>query len=86
MPHFRILAGVVAALIATSARAEATRKAPVQDGYQIPYVVGPGGEKRSVMDTPGGVTVISRKFMDDIQARSIYDALRYAPGVRVLGR
>jgi outer membrane cobalamin receptor len=86
MRYFRILAGVASALIATSACADASRKTTAEDGYHIPYVVGPGGEKRDVMNVPGGVTVLSRKFMDDIQATSVQDALRYAPGVQVMGR
>lgn len=59
---------------------------PPEDGYYVPYVTGPGGEKRSVMETPGSVTVVSRKLMDDQQATTLGDALRNVPGVTVIGR
>lgn len=89
MTHFRLLAGVALAFFATGALAGSAQKAknpPAEDNYYVPYLTGPAGEKRKAMDVPGGVTVVSRKFMDDIQARSLSDALRYAPGVQIMGR
>ncbi|MBG0809443.1 TonB-dependent receptor plug domain-containing protein [Methylosinus sp. H3A] len=92
MPHVRILAGVALALISTGALAASSQKAkrasapPSEEGYYVPFVTTPGGEKRHVMDVPGSVTVVSRKFMDDIQATTVGDALRFVPGVQVIGR
>lgn len=91
MTHVRILAAVASALIATAAQAGSAPKAkaparPAEDGYYVPHVTGPGGEKRPVMEIPGSVTVVSRKFMDDIQATTIGDALRFVPGVQSMGR
>ena len=92
MSHVRIFAGVALALISTTALAASSQKAkrapapPAEDGYYVPYVTTPGGEKRHVMDIPGSVTVVSRKFMDDIQATTVGEALRFAPGVQVIGR
>jgi outer membrane receptor for ferric coprogen and ferric-rhodotorulic acid len=91
MPHLTVLAGLVLALVSSAALADGSVKAKrparqAQDGYYVPYVAGPGGQKRDVMEIPGSVTVVSRKFMDDVQATSIGDALRYVPGVTVIGR
>lgn len=55
------------------------------DGYFSPYLTGAGGRKVPLNEYPGAATVITRKMMDDIQARSLCDALRYAPGVWVGG-
>ena len=54
-------------------------------GYFSNYLSGPGGMKTPIRDYPGSATVITRKMMDDIQARSVCDALRLAPGVFVGG-
>lgn len=83
-----VAASAALALLATPAFAgsstKSKRPAPqAEDGYYVPYVTGPGGETRDVMEIPGSVTVVSRKFMDDVQATSIGDALRYVPGVTV---
>lgn len=90
----RIIAiGAGLALLSGGALAEPLAKigksnkpAPGDDGYYVPYVAGQDGQKRSVMDVPGSVTVISRKVMDDQQSRSVADALRNAPGVTDGGR
>lgn len=58
---------------------------PADDGYFSNYLTGPGGTRTPIMDYPGSATVITRKMMDDINARNICDALRYAPGVTVSG-
>jgi outer membrane receptor for monomeric catechols len=39
---------------------------------------GPRGLSRA---TPPGATVLTRQFLDDIDARTLRDALRYVPGV-----
>lgn len=54
-------------------------------GYFSNYLTGPGGMKTPIRDYPGSATVITRKMMDDFQARSVCDALRLAPGVFVSG-
>jgi outer membrane receptor for ferric coprogen and ferric-rhodotorulic acid len=54
-------------------------------GYFSNYLTGPAGMKTPVRDYPGSATVITRKMMDDFQARSVCDALRLAPGVSVGG-
>ncbi|MBY6242363.1 TonB-dependent receptor plug domain-containing protein [Methylosinus sp. Sm6] len=74
-----------AALAGSSSRERRATKPPAEDGYYVPFVTGPGGEKRDVMAIPGSVTVVSRKLMDDTQATSLGDALRFVPGV-VVGR
>jgi outer membrane receptor protein involved in Fe transport len=84
----RILAAIAAlALLSTTAVAGSSGKAKrpraPDDGYYVPYVTGPGGQKKDVMEIPGSVSVVSRKFMDDVQATSLGDALRYVPGVTV---
>ncbi|MBM3654516.1 MAG: Plug domain-containing protein, partial [Alphaproteobacteria bacterium] len=38
-----------------------------------------------IMEVPGSATVITRKMMDDMQSRSLCDALRLAPGVTTSG-
>jgi outer membrane receptor for Fe3+-dicitrate len=86
-----IAASVALALLSTAALAGSSPKAkrpapPTEDGYYVRHVAGPGGEPRDVMEIPGSVTVVSRKLMDDVQATSIGDALRYVPGVQVMGR
>jgi outer membrane receptor for ferric coprogen and ferric-rhodotorulic acid len=83
-----IAASAALALLSTTAFAGSSTKtkrhAPqAEDGYYVPYVTGPGGEKRDVMEIPGSVTVVSRKLMDDVQATSLGDALRFVPGVTV---
>lgn len=47
------------------------------------YVTGPLGNQRRVDRIPGSVTIITRRLIDDLQARSVCDALRMAPGVFV---
>jgi outer membrane receptor protein involved in Fe transport len=92
MSYRRFLICVALASLSTAAFAGSSAKAkrpappPAEDGYYVPYVTGRGGQKVPVMEIPGSVTVISRKFMDDVQAISLGDALRYAPGVTVMGR
>lgn len=55
------------------------------DGYFDGFITGIGGDKIPVGEYPGSATVITRKIMDDFQARSVCDALRLAPGVSVSG-
>lgn len=55
------------------------------DGYFDQFITGPGGQRIPVRDYPGSATVITRKMMDDFQARNICDALRLAPGVSASG-
>lgn len=50
-------------------------------GYFADFITGPGGTKIPVQNYPGSVTVVTRKMMDDFQARSVCDALLLAPGV-----
>jgi outer membrane receptor for ferric coprogen and ferric-rhodotorulic acid len=90
MPISRLVAASLAlALISTAAGAGSSTRGrraatpPAEDGYYIRYVTGPGGQKRHVMEIPGSVTVVSRKLMDDTQATSLGDALRFVPGVTV---
>jgi outer membrane receptor for ferric coprogen and ferric-rhodotorulic acid len=52
-------------------------------GYYVPYVTGPGGQQVPVMQVPGSVTVVPRRLMDDTQATTLGEALRYVPGVFV---
>ncbi len=52
-------------------------------GYYVPYVTGPGGTRVPVMQVPGSVTVVPRSLMDDQQATTLGEALRYVPGVMV---
>jgi outer membrane receptor for ferric coprogen and ferric-rhodotorulic acid len=83
-----IAASAALALLSTTAVAGSSAKAKrppraSEDGYYVPYVTGPGGQKKDVMEIPGSVSVVSRKFMDDVQATTIGDALRYVPGVTV---
>jgi hypothetical protein len=47
------------------------------------YVTGPLGNQTRVDRIPGSVTVITRRLIDDLQARSVCDALRMA---RWMGR
>jgi outer membrane receptor for Fe3+-dicitrate len=79
------------ALAQPSAKSSARRahdgaRAAAPDDQSTLYVTGPGGEKRRALDVPGGATVITRKQMDDMQAITIGEALRFAPGVIVRGR
>lgn len=67
------------------AKGRAAPAARSDDGYFSNYITGPGGTKIPVRDYPGSATVITRKMMDDFQARNICDALRMAPGVSVSG-
>lgn len=83
-----IAASAALALLSTAAFAGSTPKAKrapraSEDGYYVPFVTGPAGQKKDVMEIPGSVTVVSRKFMDDVQATTLGDALRYVPGVTV---
>lgn len=72
-----------AALAGSSGKGDRSKPPRDEDGYYVPYVTGPGGEKRDVMEIPGSVTVVSRKLMDDTQATTLGDALRFVPGVTV---
>ncbi|ATQ68493.1 MULTISPECIES: TonB-dependent receptor plug domain-containing protein [Methylosinus] len=90
MPISRLFAASVAlAFVATVACAESSMRGrraeapPAADGYYVPYVASPGGQKRHVMEIPGSVSVVSRKLMDDTQATSLGDALRFVPGVTI---
>ena len=71
------------ALAGSPAKSKRTQKPAAEDGYYVPYVTGPGGEKQSVMEIPGSVSVVSRKLMDDVQATTLGEALRFVPGVTV---
>jgi outer membrane receptor for Fe3+-dicitrate len=71
-----------AAFAGSSPKAERAPRAS-EEGYYVRHVTGPAGQKKDVMEIPGSVTVVSRKFMDDVQATSLGDALRYVPGVTV---
>lgn len=69
-------------------RAPIHRSAPpayTDDGYFSNYVTGPAGTRTPIMQVPGSATVITRKMMDDMQSRSLCDALRLAPGVTTSG-
>lgn len=69
-------------------RAPIHRSAPPaysDDGYFSNYVTGPAGTQTPIMQVPGSATVITRKMMDDVQSRSLCDALRLAPGVTTSG-
>jgi len=55
------------------------------DAYFSNYLSEPGGRKTPVMEYPGSATVVTRKMMDDMNARNLCDALRYTPGVFVSG-
>lgn len=89
----RHLCSVIAVLLCLNDPALATQKpkpssesAAGRDiGYFSNTLTGPGGMKTPVRDYPGSATVITRKMMDDMQARSVCDALRFAPGVSVGG-
>jgi outer membrane receptor for ferric coprogen and ferric-rhodotorulic acid len=63
------------------------RRAATRTGRDVGYfsndLTGTGGTKIPLRDYPGSATVITRQMMDDIQARSLCDALRLAPGVTV---
>jgi outer membrane receptor for ferric coprogen and ferric-rhodotorulic acid len=52
-------------------------------GYYLPYVTGPGGTRVPAMQIPGSVSVVPRSLMDDQQATTLGEALRYVPGVTV---
>ena len=91
-----LIGAISIGLVATSAAQPRVRGAPARiqhvapatpfdtdDGYFSDYVTGPAGTKTPIMDFPGSTTVITRKMMDDFQARNICDALRMAPGVTV---
>jgi len=56
---------------------------PGDTGYYVPYVTGPGGTRVPVMQVPGSVTVVPRSLIDDQQATTLGEALRYVPGVFV---
>lgn len=56
---------------------------PRDSGYYVPYFTGPGGRQIPVMEIPGSVTVVPRELMDDQQANTLGQALRYVPGVTV---
>ncbi len=58
----------------------------VDDGYYVPYIVGPDGKKYPIMEIPGSATVISRRLIDDQQATTVGEALRNVSGVTVRGR
>jgi outer membrane receptor for monomeric catechols len=51
-----------------------------KNGYYSRYA-GVDGQKRSVVTIPGSVTVMSRDVLDDLNARTLGDALRSEPGV-----
>ncbi len=70
------------ARVATSPAATSGQR-PSQTGYYVPYVTGPGGARVPVMQIPGSVSVVPRSLMDDQQATSLGEALRYVPGVFV---
>lgn len=86
-----VLIGVAAALLLAAVEAAAGprgRRAPAgerTEGYYTDYVTGPPGRKTPTMQVPGSTTVITRQMMDDVQARSLCDALRMAPGVTTGG-
>ena len=88
-----IMAASVLSPLGDAGLAREKRRAPaaVQNpdgrdiGYFSNYLTGPGGMKTPIRDYPGSATVITRKMMDDFQARSVCDALRLAPGVVVSG-
>jgi len=54
-------------------------------GYLSNELAGPGGNKTPVTSYPGAVSVVTRKMMDDLGARSLCDALRFVPGVTTTG-
>jgi outer membrane receptor for ferric coprogen and ferric-rhodotorulic acid len=56
---------------------------PGDSGYYVPYVTGPGGTRVPMMQIPGSVSVVQRSLMDDQQATTVGEALRYVPGVTV---
>ena len=90
MPISRLFAASVAlAFVATIACAESSMRGrraerpPAADGYYVPYVTGPGGQKRPVME-------ISRQRHRGLAqadgrhpGESLGDALRFVPGVTV---
>jgi outer membrane receptor for ferric coprogen and ferric-rhodotorulic acid len=81
------------ALLPAGALAKSKRHPPAapsaeaasEDGYFYHYLTGSAGQKIPVMEYPGSATVITRKMMDDFQARSVCDALRLAPAVAASG-
>jgi outer membrane receptor protein involved in Fe transport len=82
--------GLAAALLLSAFEAAATqrvRRAPPaqSDDYFAADVTGPTGKKTPAAQVPGSTSVITRKMMDDVQARSLCDALRIAPGVSTSG-
>jgi outer membrane receptor for monomeric catechols len=44
---------------------------------------GPRGPSRATILKPPGVTVLTRQVLDDMDARTLRDALRYIPGATV---
>jgi outer membrane receptor protein involved in Fe transport len=85
-----LLIGLAAALSLSAVEASAgqrvRRASPAQtDDYFAEDVTGPSGTKTPAAQVPGSTSVITRKMMDDVQARSLCDALRVAPGVSTGG-
>ncbi|WP_457796765.1 TonB-dependent receptor plug domain-containing protein [Methylocystis sp. S23] len=83
-----LLIGLAAALSLSAVEASAgqrvRRASPAQtDDYFAEDVTGPSGTKTPAAQVP--TSVITRKMMDDVQARSLCDALRLAPGVSTGG-
>ena len=60
--------------------------AKARNSYYPPYATGVDGRKQPVVNIPGSITVMSRQVLDDLQARTLGDALRSAAGVTVIGR
>ncbi len=76
-----LVRGAKARVVTTPGAAGGPR--PGDTGYYVPYVRGPGGTRVPVMQIPGSVTVVPRSLMDDQQATTLGEALRYVPGVFV---
>jgi outer membrane receptor for ferric coprogen and ferric-rhodotorulic acid len=84
-----ILAIGLFALVAAPAGAVAKRHAApsrgADDGSYVNYLTRPDGTKTPLLDYPGSATVVTRKMMDDMQARSVCGAMSVAAGVSVGG-
>jgi outer membrane receptor for monomeric catechols len=57
---------------------------PVDRGYYVRDVTGPGGARTPVLDVPASVTALPRSVLDDEQA--LGGALRNTPGVTGIRR
>ncbi len=58
------------------------------DAYRAPYQpppadLGPLGSKQSVADTPQSVTIVPESLIENAEAQSVNDCLRYLPSVEV---